>query len=295
MKIQCLGAGVMSSAFAHVQALNHEVWVLPTEFDQQIIDGIRSTGVDQRFQVDLPARLTYSKKVAVQPNLLVVGVSSIGIDWALEQCRRFSDDIPLLLLTKGLIESDQGLIPIAKYVQSSARHPVYTLTGPCIAQDLANGSETFVELSGTVFNQLLANELSIAHMHVAYMPNLEAACWLAALKNVYAMIVAANSATPNLKSSYFTRAVAEMSQWLSDKGIDASPVCLSGIGDLLVTIDHGRNGRFGRFIAQGYRREEVLQSQMRGVTVEGLKVLDDLKKNEDLSRYPLISEFITRL
>ncbi len=295
MQIQCLGAGVMSSAFAHVQALKHDVHVYPTPYDTELCQEINTAKRDVRFTVGLPSRLKFSEELLSNPDLIVIGVSSLGIQWAIELCQKYQAEVPVILLTKGIIQHDDCLVSIAEYVQKKVNQPICALTGPCIAKDLANGSDTFVEISGDGDLSYLSQCLSVENMNVRPMHNIGSACWMAALKNVYAMVIGANSTTSNKRAFTVTMALLEMKQWLKDKGLDNNVDCLSGVGDLLVTAQHGRNGRFGSFVAQGLSREEVLNNHMLGETVEGLKVLDLLIQHEDISQYRLILAFLEQL
>ena len=45
---------------------------------------------------------------------------------------------------------------------------------------------------------------------------------------------------------------------------------LAGLGDLHVTVGGGRNSRLGQFLGTGRLLSDVLDTDMRGVTVEGV-------------------------
>ena len=65
------------------------------------------------------------------------------------------------------------------------------------------------------------------------------------------MIIASHDHSANQKANIVCLALKELNKWMAEKSIQADMVSLSGLGDLLVTSEKGRNGKFGRFIGQG--------------------------------------------
>lgn len=297
--IQVLGAGVMSSAFAHHQArMGKQVSIMPTAFDADIVAKVESEGKDPRFDVAWPNGLVIDANLIEQPDLVVIGVSSVGIDWAIAQCKHFSNDVPVVLLTKGLMSVDDQLVAVSKYVQDRISQPVYAITGPCIASEMAHSKATFVNLSGYDMQRLdgLAKMLSADSYHVIPCPDIDAACWLAALKNAYAIAIASAGESENEQANALSCAVQELSQWLKTRSMDpAMLLSLSGIGDLYVTTQKGRNGRFGRHMAEGLGAKEILNGVMQGQTIEGLKVMALLGQNKMLEGYPLLDNLAKRV
>ncbi|UTC24175.1 hypothetical protein MMH89_02925 [Candidatus Comchoanobacter bicostacola] len=290
LNIQVLGAGVMSSAFAHNQANYHNVHIFPTEYDHSVIKSIESKGKDVRFSVSWPSRLVVSSERLIDPDLLVIGVSSAGIDWALSEVARYSKSVPVLLLTKGIVIIAEDLIPIASYVASQIPNPVSAISGPCIAQDLANGGRSYVALAGEMSEsvcQMIQNDC----YDVSIVKDMESACWLGALKNCYALAIAAFSSSENARAYWVTCALKEMQTFLSDRSGEASMVTeLSGIGDLMVTLAGGRNGQFGGYLQQGMKPNDILNGPMKGKTVEGLMLIKLLAKQDVAQQYPMLDK-----
>src|ERR1044072_8625660 len=87
-KIVILGAGVMGSALAVPLADNgHEVHLLGTHLDTDIVAAIRRHEPHPRLRVHLPDTIlpgTHEELAGRlrQADLLVLGVSSAGVDWA---------------------------------------------------------------------------------------------------------------------------------------------------------------------------------------------------------------------
>jgi hypothetical protein len=107
--IVVLGAGVMGSAFTMPLADNgHRVKLVGTHLDADIIEEIHETRVHPRLGSQLRAVVTpytYDRlgEALQGVDLVVIGVNSLGIDWAGEMLRdTLPAGTPLLFLTKGL-------------------------------------------------------------------------------------------------------------------------------------------------------------------------------------------------
>ena len=92
-KIVVLGAGVMGSAFTMPLADNgHTVSLVGTHLDADIVEEIHETRVHPRLKSrlrDAVTPYTYDRlgEVIQGADLVVVGVNSLGIDWAGEMLR----------------------------------------------------------------------------------------------------------------------------------------------------------------------------------------------------------------
>jgi glycerol-3-phosphate dehydrogenase (NAD(P)+) len=112
----------------------------------------------------------------------------------------------------------------------------------------------------------------------------------AALKNAYAMGIgfaaglhekkggsAGSIAMHNCEAALYAQAILE-ARWLV-KLLGGDPECASGLpfaGDLNVTCNGGRTGRFGRFLGQGLGRAGAIAA-MNGATLECLEILETLR------------------
>ncbi len=77
----------------------------------------------------------------------------------------------------------------------------------------------------------------------------------------------------NLESATMAQSVLEMRRIIARLGGDPDTVSgLAGVGDLDVTTNGGRTGRFGRFLGSGMTRDEAVAA-MQGATLECLEIL----------------------
>ena len=152
MDIICIGAGVMASAFALSQE-SHRVTMIASQYDAKVVDGIQRTGRDERLDITWPPSVVFTDESQVEslskPDLVVIGVSSQGLSWAIAIAKQLlQHSTPVVLLTKGLVIRQDAAMLIADQVEQALGTDVFSITGPCIAKELAHQKPTYVELSG---------------------------------------------------------------------------------------------------------------------------------------------------
>lgn len=266
------------------------------------------TRISERVQLfddhELPQALTGADVVAL-------GVSSAGIDWATGVLAPLYDrPRPLFMITKGLWLEDGALrtLPdvVAARLPAAVRAEVHpaAIAGPCIAGELARGATTCVVLAGRddAQNRMLADLLRGPYYHVLPTTDVIGAEVCAALKNAFAMGIAfaeglhrrRQSSTPaggeagdspsnnreigslamhNLESALLAQATLEMRHLCRALGSPGElAVGLAGVGDLDVTTNGGRTGKFGRLLGEGLSVAQA-KDRMAGATLECLEIL----------------------
>ena len=110
-----VGAGMMGSAIGIPAARNgHEVRLVGTPLDREIIQQARATGFHITLKRQLPDSYKYYQfeemdQALSGAELLVGGVSSFGIDWFCENVLRVIDPaLPVLTVTKGMMDDENG-------------------------------------------------------------------------------------------------------------------------------------------------------------------------------------------
>ena len=156
-KITVLGAGVMGTAFCLPPVINgHDVHLVGTYLDRDIITAMEAGKPHPRLGVAIPELTLYQHDELPQAledvGLVVLGVSSAGIDWAAEKVAAALDRaVPIAALTKGL-SADLQILPrvLRSRLPESIRTDVNLLaiTGPCIAGELAAKRDSSVTLAG---------------------------------------------------------------------------------------------------------------------------------------------------
>ncbi len=301
-KIVVLGAGVMGSAFAQLLAdADNEVCLVGTHLDRDIIDSLLADGTHQGLKVKLPdnVRAFFNEEleniVDDQVRLIVFGVNSAGVDWAVSRIGPLlTTPVPIVMLTKGLAVRNQSIVILPQIVQEGLLQyglsgtPVAAVGGPCIAGELAARRESSVVLACQ--NRVLLNRLltlvDAPYYHARGSTDLVGVETCAALKNFYTLAVgyaagqleqkglAPNGALMhNLAAGLFTQALAELQYFAALLGGQTDSVLgLAGAGDLYVTCQAGRNGRMGKLLGSGVLYREAKARHMPDDTVEGAEL-----------------------
>jgi glycerol-3-phosphate dehydrogenase (NAD(P)+) len=298
-----LGAGVMGSAFSlPLSDAGQRVHLVGTHLDREWIAAIRARGVHPKLKARLPEAvipLTYdqlSDAVNAETDLIVLGVSSPGVEWAIRQLGPLlTKPTPILMLTKGLqadaetlhILPDVVRVGLAAYGLPDV--PVGAVGGPCLAAELAVRHDCCVVITYREQAQIEWVQSLVAaapYYHTRPSTDIVGVEVCAALKNFYALAITyprglaeVQDETSNkarlfsLESGLFTQAMTELKYlvyfW---GGQEATVAGWAGSGDLYGTCQIGRNGRMGRFLGFGLPYKETKAAYMPDDTVEGVDV-----------------------
>jgi glycerol-3-phosphate dehydrogenase (NAD(P)+) len=304
--ITVLGAGMMGSALC-VPLIDrgHDVRLVGTHLDDDIIASLRKDGTHPTLRYPLPKEIrpfTVDQLPEAMDGceLLALGVSSAGLRWAGEKIADFvSPGVPVFMITKGLEWAGDELVVLPEVLRSyfpeSVRDVVWpaAIAGPCIAGELARKVPSCVVLAGR--DQAALNRIRSAisvdgYYHVWTSRDVVGVEACAALKNAYAMGVAFGTgmhaksggepgsiAMHNYESAVFAQAAYEMALIVEEMGGErASVLGLAGVGDLDVTNNGGRTGRFGRWLGMGLSRDEAIE-KMAGATLECLEIIEVMR------------------
>ncbi len=300
-KVVILGAGVMGSAFSTPLADNgHTVSLVGTHLDGDIIEELHETRVHPRLKSRLrdsvtPYPVDRLAETLQEAELVVVGVNSLGIDWAGERlAASLPAGVPLLFLTKGLAGQD-GKLKLLPHVLRDHLPPALRQTvqlaavgGPSIAGELAANRHTCVVVTGSDAALLdkLAAMLRTDYYHVWPNNDMVGVEMCVALKNLYALAVgcvnglltrdgvAENEAVMfNLAAGLFAQGLWETAYMVEKMGgRRASVFTLPGAGDLYVTSMGGRNQRMGGYLGMGVPFSQAKEQYMADITVEGAQL-----------------------
>ena len=304
--ITVLGAGMMGSALCVPLAdRGHDIRLVGTHLDREIVQSLRATRRHPRLDLELPSAirpmfLEELTEAMDQAELLALGVSSAGVRWAAERIAPFCRaDRPLFMISKGLSWDGTRLGVLPDVVRDALPAPLRSqvepaaVAGPCIAGELARRVETCVVLAGRDARMLgrIAAALATDYYHLWPSTDLHGAEICAALKNAYAMAVAfaagqhlarggqpGSVARHNVEAAVFAQSIREMRQIVRLCGGDPESVIgLPGVGDLDVTTNGGRTGRFGTLLGQGLGVSEAI-ARMAGATLECLDIIAVLRE-----------------
>lgn len=297
--IAVFGAGVMASALTNpVRDNGHEVRLIGTHLDDDIIDSVKADGLHPNLNVRLdPGVRAYHFADAAEglagADVVMVGVNSFGVEWMGDQLRRHL--VPgqsVLVVTKGLHADADGNLHILPDVLKQAAGPVgdqvswQAIVGPCLAGELAVRHPACVVFTGPDQASLdhLAGLYRTPYYHVWTSTDFVGHEVGAATKNVFAFgqgfaagIVRASGWQDapykllNYSSALFAQGSRELHQFIALLGGDpATGAGLGGVGDMYVTSMGGRNVKAGGLVGEGIPFSEVRDVLMKGVTLEGV-------------------------
>jgi glycerol-3-phosphate dehydrogenase (NAD(P)+) len=316
--IAIVGAGMMGSALsAPFVASGHDVRLVGTPLDRDIIVALKAGAAHPKLRAPVPGVSAYFvEELAVAlagVDAIALGVSSAGVRWAAAALapELVRSAKPVLMVSKGLVwQNDrldilpdvfQALLPAA-----AAQVSPVGVAGPCIAGELLQQVPTSVVFTGrsSAACEAWAALARAPFYFVQHEPDVVGAETCAALKNAFAMGVGFGAgvhearggsggsvAYHNYESGVFAQAIFEMQRVVELVGGNPQTVVgLPGTGDLTVTCNGGRTGRFGKWLGTGLSLAEAIE-KMAGATLECLEVLREL--DQALSHFDALGK--TRL
>ena len=332
-KIIIIGAGAMGSAFALPCIDNkHDVNIVGTHLENDFIDSLKAK---KNFHPGLNAKLDKKIKIHKFDNfnnllnnsadLIVLGISSKGIEWVSEQLSKIFKDknIPnLLMLTKGLSIFNNNyelLVDKLKRLLSANginKVNISAVGGPCLAAGLANRVHSSVVIANEDIKtaKKIADMLNTSYYHTSFSDDINGVEVSAAIKNIFSMAVGAAKGLCskdisndvreknylNTSSALIKQSIHEMEIFVEHlKGKKETVKGLAGLGDLYVSSGGGRNAKMGYYIGEGLTFSNAKKMKMEKVTVEGADLAKEIAKkvNQDFDnkKLPLMLAMINAI
>ena len=322
-KIVIIGAGAMGSAFALPCLDNkHDINIVGTHLEDKFIDSLKKdNNLHPGLNTKIPKEIKIFKFEKIKEllnsevELIVLGISSKGIEWAADQLSKLynSKNIPkLLMLTKGLsIYNNHYELLVDKLERllkekGISQINISAVGGPCLAAGLANRVHSSVVIANKEIQtaRKIADMLNTNYYHTSHSNDLNGVEVSAAIKNIFSMAVGAakglcsnNVSNEVREKNYLNTASALIKQSIYEmeifvehlKGKKETVKGLAGLGDLYVSSGGGRNARMGSYIGEGLTFSEAKKTKMEKVTVEGADLAIEIEKkiNEDFDEKTL--------
>ena len=290
----------MGSALAFPARENgHEVRLVGTHLDREIIESCIKNGRHPKFTRDFPEGLKYYQvekmdEAICGSTMIIGGVSSFGVDWFRDEVLpRIPDEIPLLTVTKGLFDTPDGkLLTYPELWQKKLdslgkKNKLCAIGGPCTSYELVAHDQTEVAFCGSDMNVLrtMKEIMSTDYYHISLSSDVVGIESAVALKNGYALAVALTIGVNqknfgidselhfNSQAAVFGQSVKEMSRLLDYQGAGSLDNLCVGAGDLYVTVYGGRTRLVGILLGRGMTIDEA-KAELKGVTLESLVVAE---------------------
>ena len=296
--VAMLGAGIMASALTVPLADNgHEVRLVGTHLDGDVVDSVRKSGMHPGLALTLPDsvrayRVDDADEAFDGAEVVLSGVNSFGVRWAGRQLARLlRPGTPVIAIAKGMEAAENGdlrILPevLAEEVPDDLRAQVSwaAIGGPSIAGEVAVRRHTSVVFAGLDQDVIdrLAGLFRTDRYHVQTSTDLVGVEVCAAMKNCYALsvgfgegVLARDGETEgpyrnhNYEAALFGQGAREMGRLLELLGgRPETAYGLAGVGDMYVTSAGGRNIRVGRLIGAGATFSEA-DEELGHITLEG--------------------------
>jgi glycerol-3-phosphate dehydrogenase (NAD(P)+) len=301
--VSILGSGVMATALAFPLSDNgHEVRLIGTHLDREIIDNIKETRVHPGLDLEVPQaasafQLEEAEEAFDGAEVVMSGVNSFGVRWAGEQLSSLLEPgMHVLSIAKGLEATEGGdlrILPevLAAEVPEALGEQVSwsAIAGPSIAGEVAVRRDTCVVFTGRDAGVLeeISRLFRTPYYHVWTSTDFVGVEVCAATKNCYALGAGfmegildredeseAKYRNYDYGAALFGQATRELGRFMQLLGGDPeTPYGLAGVGDMFVTSMGGRNVKVGRLIGSGLRFSEA-RERMPGVTLEGAAAIE---------------------
>ncbi len=322
-KIVIIGAGAMGTAFAFpCLDNNHDINIVGTHLENDFIDQLnKNNRLHPGLNTEIPQGINILKfdqfDTIFKSNvdLIVLGISSKGIEWVADQLFRIYNNKKLpdiLMLTKGLsiYQNNYELLvdKLERLLSSKGIKEINisAVGGPCLATGLANRVHSSVVIANKDIStaKKIASMLNTNYYHTSFSDDLHGVEVCAAVKNIFSMAVGAakglcskNASNEIREKNYLNTASALIKQSVQEmeifvehlKGKKETVKGLAGLGDLYVSSGGGRNSKMGSYIGEGMTFSEAKKSKMEKVTVEGADLAIEIGKkvNEDFDKKKL--------
>jgi len=294
--ITIIGAGQMASALTFPATENgNKIRLVGTPLDRIIIDSVKNTGFHPTLKRQLPKtgiecyQIEDVNKALDGADVVICGVSSFGVDWFSDNILPIiSEKIPLLSVTKGMIDQEDGnMITYPQYFTSklptNKKLSINAIGGPCTSYELADKDNSAVSFCGEDIEilRMLKSLFETSYYHISLSTDVIGVECAVALKNAYALGVSLAIGIAigpdslghehyNSQAGLFGQSVKEMQHLLKIVGGGEENIILSA-GDLYVTVFGGRTRKVGTLLGQGFTFEEAIK-RLEGVTLESIVI-----------------------
>ena len=262
---------------------NHDINIVGTHLENEFIDNLKKNkNFHPGLNITVPNKIKifkfdkFDELLNSDIDLIVLGISSKGVEWAAEQLSKIFKDkkIPkLLMLTKGLsIYKNQYELLVDKLDRllnesGVANANISAVGGPCLATGLANKVHSSVVIKQEFTSyKTIADMLNTNYYHTSHSNDLNGVEVSAAIKNIFSMAVGAakglcsNNASKEMReknylntaSALIKQSVYEMEIFVEHlNGKKETVKGLAGLGDLYVSSGGVRNAKMGAYIGDG--------------------------------------------
>ena len=299
----------MGAAFTFPLADNNHKVILTEPYSKDLLNKLITKN---KFHPALKLKL--SKKVSIKKfssdllnekwDLVVVAVSSIGIEMVKNHLKNINRKISILVLTKGL-KFDQSVKKITTMSEQLSKGNqnlnISVLKGPCLAKELAKKIKSYTVIANKNINiaKNIGKLISTKYYKTEYSSDVKGVEFSSAIKNIYSMIIGSGEGE-NTSSALFRKSLDEMEYLIKYfRGKKETVHGLAGVGDLYVSAVGGRNSKMGEYLGKGYTFRIAKYKFMKNDTVEGADLAKEIApyilKKINKNKIPLMHALLSTI
>jgi len=278
-KVLIIGAGAMGAAFSFPLLDNNNKVTLTEPYNARLLNKLlKKKKFHPSLKITLPKKLLikkFSSQLLFEKwDLIVVAVSSVGIELVKKYLKNLNKKTYLLILTKGLKYDRKIRKIITMSEQLGLRNKklnISVLKGPCLAKELARKikSYTIIANKNIKIAKQIGKLVSTKYYKTEYSSDVRGIEFSSAIKNIYSMVIGSGGGN-NTSSALFRKSFDEMEYLIQHfKGKKETIRGLAGLGDLYVSAVGGRNSKMGEYLGKGFSFKNAKNKFMTNDTVEG--------------------------
>tara|TARA_A100000164_G_C21855727_1_gene747421 strand:- start:178 stop:1140 length:963 start_codon:yes stop_codon:yes gene_type:complete len=278
-KVLIIGAGAMGAAFSFPLLDNNNKVTLTEPYNAKLLNKLlKKKKFHPSLKITLPKKLLikrFSSQLLFEKwDLIVVAVSSVGIELIKKYLKNLNKKTYLLILTKGLKYDRKIKKIITMSEQLDLRNKklnISVLKGPCLAKELARKIKSYTVIANKNIRiaQQIGKLVSAKYYKTEYSSDVRGIEFSSAIKNIYSMIIGSGEGN-NTSSALFRKSFDEMEYLIQHfKGKKETVRGLAGLGDLYVSAVGGRNSKMGEYLGKGFSFKNAKNRFMTNDTVEG--------------------------
>jgi glycerol-3-phosphate dehydrogenase (NAD(P)+) len=308
-KVLIIGAGAMGAAFTFPLADNNHKVTLTEPYSKDLLNKLITK---KKFHPALKLKL--SKKVSIKKfsseilnekwDLVVIAVSSIGIEMVKNHLKNINRKVSILVLTKGLKfdRNNKKIITMSEQLSKGTQNlNISVLKGPCLAKELAKKIKSYTVIANKNINiaKNIGKLISTKYYKTEYSSDVKGVEFSSAIKNIYSMVIGSGEGE-NTASALFRKSLDEMEYLIKYfRGKKETVHGLAGVGDLYVSAVGGRNSKMGEYLGKGYTFKIAKKKFMKNDTVEGADLAREIApyilKKINKNRIPLMHALLSAI
>jgi len=256
-------------------------------------------------------KINLSKKLSIKKfssqllnekwDLVVVAVSSIGIDLIRKFIKNLKQKTSILVLTKGLKFNKKinSIMSMSEQLNPGNKNlNISVLKGPCLAKELAIKIKSYTVIANKNISvaKKIGKMISTNYYRTEYSTDVKGVEFSSAIKNIYSMIIGSGEGD-NTSSALFQKSINEMEYLIKFfKGKKETVYGLAGIGDLYVSAVGGRNSKMGEYLGKGFTFKYAKNKFMKNDTIEGAELAKEIApyilKKVNRKKIPLMTALL---